>query len=121
MLGDIEINASMFVEDGLDGGPGWTREQYAAAVLAILDNPYHAVRRRELEAQLGGGSCGTAALKAMVNANLLELRPPSDLAADIPQKAYGKRKMVVTAPTPAQLYVMMGMREDFEAARSAKG
>ena len=84
-------------------------------MLAILDSPHHAVRRKELEARIGGG--GAAALAAMVHANLLALRPPSRLAADLAQEAYGQNDDVITAPTPARLYVMKKMREEFEAAR----
>lgn len=116
---DISDMASMFVESGLNGGPGWTPEQYATAVLAILDSPYHVVQRSQLNAKLGGGSGGAAAVTAMVRANLLALRPPSRLAVDIPQVAYGdNRKVVVTAPTPARLHAMKRLRADFENMES---
>lgn len=89
------------MDRGLAGGPGWTPEQYAAAVLAILDSPYHAVPCIDLAEQLGCGSAGgAAALAAMVHAHVLALRPASNLAEDIPEEAYEGYASVITSRSP---------------------
>jgi hypothetical protein len=65
-------------------GAGYTAADYATAVDAILKSPYKAVNDEELEAVLGQQS-----LEAMVQANLLALRPYSHWAADIDFAAFG--------------------------------
>lgn len=84
---------------------GYTAADYAtaAAVDAILKSPYKAVDDEDLIPVLGQQS-----LEAMVQANLLALRPYSHWAADIDAAAFGADldATVVTAPTPLHLYLM---------------
>jgi hypothetical protein len=84
-------------------GAGYTAADYATAANAILQSPYKAVNDEELEAVLG-----EQPLEAMVQANLLALRPYSHWAADIDAAAFGpgRRFTVVTAPTPLHLYLL---------------
>lgn len=108
---------------------GYTTAQYAVAVRAIVESPYNAVPRPELERQLGGSKDqNTAALLAMVKANLLGIRPSSPWARDITSEAFGSAKQVVTAPTPVHLHVMrtddtfradLGMGEEVCRAQAA--
>jgi hypothetical protein len=94
-------------------GAGYTAADYATAVNAILQNPYKAVIDEELEAVVG-----ELPLEAMMQANLLALRPYSQWAADIDAAAFGanSRATVVTAPTPIQLYLMEEERSTIMAA-----
>jgi hypothetical protein len=84
-------------------GAGYTAADYATAVDAILQSPFKAVNDEHLEAVLG-----EQPLEAMVQANLLALRPYSHWAADIDAAAFGVDldATVVTAPTPLHLYLM---------------
>ncbi len=86
---------------------GYTTAQYAVAVRAIVESPYNAVPRPELERQLGGTEDqNTAVLLAMVRANLLGIRPSSTWAKDIAIEVFGSAEQVVTAPSPVHLHVM---------------
>jgi hypothetical protein len=89
-------------------GAGYTAAQYAIAVEALMASPYSAVRRDELEPQLGGtANENQAALQAMVRANVLGVRPFSYWARDIDPKAFGSTAaMVVTAPSSVHRYLM---------------
>jgi hypothetical protein len=90
-------------------GAGYTAADYAAAVKAILDSPYKAVNKKRLEAALGSQpGVALEVLEAMVQANLLALRPYSPWARDIDPEAFGpgRRSMVVTAPSALHLYLM---------------
>jgi hypothetical protein len=74
-------------------GAGYTASQYASAVEALMASPYNAVSRDELEQQLGGTADeNSAALEAMVRANLLGVRPYSNWARDIDLEAFGSDK-----------------------------
>jgi len=70
---------------------------------AILKSPYKAVDEQDLTAVLG-----KQPLEAMVQANLLALRPYSFWAEDIDAAAFGVNldATVVTAPTPLHLHLM---------------
>lgn len=82
---------------------GYTAADYATAVAAVLDSPYNAVDKQQLTSELD-----KQPLEAMVQANLLALRPYSPWASDISVAAFGpeQRFTVVTAPTPLHLYLM---------------
>lgn len=86
---------------------GYTAADHATAVNAILESPYKAVNAEDLEAVLG-----RQPLEAMVQANLLALRPYSSWATDIDVAAFGpeQRLTVVTAPTSLHLYLMEAER-----------
>jgi hypothetical protein len=81
----------------------YTAADYATAVDAILKSPFKAVNGVDLIAVLGQQS-----LEAMVQANLLALRPYSHWAEDIDAAAFGVDldATVVMAPTPLHLYLM---------------
>ena len=82
---------------------GWTAQQYAAAVRAIIANPPYAVLDSVLVAQFGGGSAGREVLEAMVREDLVACRIYSEWARG------GSDPMledVVTAPTSTHLYCM---------------
>eukprot|EP00878_Enallax_costatus_P016131 GHUV01016920.1.p2 GENE.GHUV01016920.1~~GHUV01016920.1.p2 ORF type:complete len:234 (+),score=95.96 GHUV01016920.1:1598-2299(+) len=82
---------------------GYTATDYATAVKDILDSDHNAVEDVGLAEKLGKQS-----LDAMVQANLLALRPYSSWAADIDDAAFGPDQCftVVTAPTTLHLYLM---------------
>ena len=74
------------------------------------------MRQRELEQALG--SNGKAALKSMVEYNLLAVRTESTLAHDLPPEVYYKGAIedeevdaVVTMPSPGALYVVVRMHK----------
>lgn len=91
----------------------YTAADYAIAVNAILKSSYKVVDDEDLTAVLG-----EPPLEAMVQANLLALRPYSPWAADIDAAAFGpgQRFTVVTAPTPIHLYLMQEERSIILAA-----
>ena len=92
--------------------PAWTTEQFKAVLRLIATTPYHAVRQRELKQALG--SSGTAALKSMVEYNLLAVRTASPLAHDLPLEVYvkdGEEDAVVTMQSPGALYVVLRMHK----------
>lgn len=91
----------------------YTSADYAMAVDAILKSPYKAVDEEDLTAVLG-----KQPLEAMVQANLLALRPYSFWAEDIDAAAFGVDldATVVTAPTPLHLHLMQEERSIILAA-----
>jgi hypothetical protein len=89
--------------------PLWTDVQWRMVLERITTAPHHAVLASEIEIELGRGSekKGSEILLSMVKYNLLALRPPSDLARDLPQEVYendGVNETVVTLPLPAHLW-----------------
>ncbi len=117
------------VKERAQGGDGWTRAQFAAAALRLLDSPHNAVPTEDMEALLGQYAgeaspdtdsqllAGEAALRSLVAGNALAVRPYSELAQDIPEEAHlvrGKHREVVTAPSTMSLYCMGALREELE-------
>ncbi|KAG5176285.1 hypothetical protein JKP88DRAFT_335933 [Tribonema minus] len=111
------------------GGDGWTCAQFAHAALALLDSTHNAVTQDTMELLLGGHdatavqlgrkaqeAAGEQALRALVKAHRLGLRPYSEWALDIPREAYGLGAPVdvVTASTPADLYCMRVMHSELQ-------
>lgn len=96
---------------------GYTAADYATAVKAILDSPHHAVAQDQLDAVLGD-----QATSALVQANLLALRPYSYWAKDIDLAAFGpgKDSVVVTALTPLHLFNMHRHKERLLAALNSQ-
>jgi hypothetical protein len=101
-------------------GAGYTAADYGAAVKAILDSPYHAVDIDSLEEALRSPHQDTV-VEAMVQANLLALRPYSTWAKDIEPAAFGpdERFTVVTAPSALHLYLMQKNRDTLLKALSS--
>ena len=103
--------------------PAWSRQQYEQVLSRIAAAPHHAVAFETLEEALG--SDGGAALLSMVEYNFLAVRPPSDLARDLPDEVYqveggkgGKtRRDVVTMPSPPDAACVVEMLQGEELPR----
>jgi len=95
--------------------PAWTTEQYKSVLRLIAKTRHNAVRQGEVIKELG--SDGDAALKSMVQYNLLAVRTRSALAHDLPNKVYycgaiakaAMKDAVVTMPTPGRRFVVLQM------------
>ena len=100
-----------------DGSPLWTGEQWALVLQRIVTSPHHAILREDLEKNLKeselGSTSGEKILLSMVKYNLLALRPPSDLARDLPKEVYGddELNMVVTLPLPVHVWAAKKLLE----------
>lgn len=95
--------------------PLWTKDQWKIVLERITRAPHHAVLASEIEEELGKGCDrgGDEILLSMVKYNLLALRPPSDLARDLPREVYGRnRAAVVTLPLPAHAWAAKVLLED---------
>jgi hypothetical protein len=114
-----DVWGTMEVGHAPEPGAGYTAADYATAVKAILDSPYQAVNKKRIEAALGGQpGVALEVLEAMVQANLLALRPYSPWAKDIDPEAFGPRRQftVVTAPSALHLYLMQVEQDTLLAA-----
>ena len=93
-----------------DVAPLWTEKQWELVLQEIVKAPHHAVVRNELvttlEELVPGARSGKAVLLSMVEYNLLALRPPSELARDLPPDVYGDDEldMVVTLQLPVHVW-----------------
>lgn len=94
-----------------------TAADYATAVKAILDSPYHAVEVQQLATALD-----RRALDAMVQAHLLSLRSYSHWATDMDPAAFGPQKWstVVTAASSVHLHLMRSEKDTLLAALDSK-
>ena len=111
---------------GSTGPRIWERNHYKTVLRLIAANPYHAVRRDDVEAALekeGIPENATAAqvLLSMVEFNVVSLRPYSEMAKVIPREAFfkkagGKEKedSVVTMPSPAHLAAVLELDVELE-------
>ena len=108
-LTDVIKTVRPSVQRGLEPSvdAGFTAQQYASAITAIVTGPAHAVLASELKKLLGGGNAGKEVLQALVRENLVAYRPYSTWATDIDMDAFGpQQEEVVTAPTLAHLFCM---------------
>lgn len=109
------------------GGVGpalWTKEHYKAVVARIVDNKYHAIKKKDALTALEGiplaeGLKATVSqvLLSMVEWNVLCLRPYFHLAKDIPREAFGEAGVpddeldeVVTMPSAPHLRAALKMK-----------
>ena len=107
------------------GGPAlWTREHYKAVVARIVDNKYHAIKKKDALTALEGipfekGLKATVSqvLLSMVECNVLCLRRYFHLAKDIPREAFGEAGLsddeldeVVTMPSAPHLRAAVKMK-----------
>ena len=66
------------VEAGLRGQPGWTAAQYKYVVQRLVESPHNAKHKYSLYSELGTEEgTGSAAVQAMVKANMLAYRTAS--------------------------------------------
>lgn len=92
--------------------PAWTAEQFKTVLRVIATSPYKAVQWWELKKALR--SDGAAALKSLVEHEMLVVRPYSCSAQDLPEEVFRFRGSdlhddVVTMPTPGRRYVALQM------------
>lgn len=121
---------------GSTGPRIWERKHYKTVLRLIASNPYHAVRRDDVEAALEKDGIPvnvTAAqvLLSMVEFNVVVLRPYSKMAKDIPSEAFFKEvwgieeeDSVVTMPSPAHLAAVLKLEARFqkeEESQAAEG
>jgi hypothetical protein len=102
-----------------DVAPLWTRKQWELVLQEIVKAPHHAVLQEDLEKKLeetvsGPESAeGENILMSMVKYNLLALRPPSELARDLPPEVYGVDELdiAVTLPLPVHVWAAKKLLE----------
>ncbi|KAG7674525.1 hypothetical protein KSW81_000175 [Nannochloris sp. 'desiccata'] len=105
--------------------PLWTDAQWRMVLERITTSPQHAVLASEPKEELGKGSekKGSEILLSMVKYNLLELRPPSTLARDLPQEVYdndGVSETVVTLPLPAHVWAAKSVLRRMKAKEAKR-
>ena len=83
--------------------------QFRVVMKGLLESKSGAVSWEKL---VDDESVGEEALLAMVEANLLAYREPSELALDIPPAAYGSDTAVATAFLPVHLHCMRKVAGD---------
>ncbi len=66
--------------------------------------------QRSWRLEFGGGAAGEEVLQAMVRANLFAYRPVSSWAQDNDNSAFKDDDVLITAPTPADLACMRGLK-----------
>ena len=96
----------------LEGGGdmhGFSATQFRIVMKGLLESKSGAVSWEKL---VDDESVGEEALLAMVEANLLAYREPSELALDIPPAAYGSYMAVATAFLPVHLHCMRKVAGD---------
>ncbi|KAG7667011.1 putative ATP-binding protein [Nannochloris sp. 'desiccata'] len=102
-----------------DVGPLWTGQQWELVLQEIVKAPHHAVLQEDLKKKLeetvpgAESGRGNNILMSMIKYNLLALRPPSDLARDLPQEVYGddQLNMAVTLPLPVHVWAAKKLLE----------
>ena len=108
-----------------NGREGWSAAQYAHAALLIINSKHNCVAKQQMQLQLGRhltddvgeqASAGARTLQALIQADLLSLRPYSEWAQDVPPEAFAASDdgTAVTAPGAVELHNMRTMRAKFE-------
>lgn len=101
----VVVEKGLYPEDHMASSsrspPAWRDDQGKFAYRQISRAKNHAVSRNALQAMVG-----RAALRSMVEWNLLALRTKSSLAKDLQADAFAEKSdtVLVTMPSPAMLY-----------------
>ncbi|KAG7674794.1 hypothetical protein NADE_008082 [Nannochloris sp. 'desiccata'] len=106
-----------FSTSGSRSPPAWTKEDYTTVLreIALAKEHMHAVSFDKLRMMLG-----KRALRSMVEWNLVALRRKSSWAKDLPETLFTDLNdtMLVTMPSPVELYFVLKMYEVRELDRS---
>jgi AAA+ ATPase superfamily predicted ATPase len=90
-----------------NGKPIWTREQFITVMKKLVNAEGGFLIYEDLCEEIG-----QSVVDALINYNLLHLRPSKDFTYDLPD--YDATKAVLTAETPSSLVAMRKMLEDMK-------
>ena len=108
----------------MGGGNGYSRGQFAAAAMLLLNSKYKAVTKQQMQMQLSPSlrgrqeeqlNSGAPVLEALVKANMLSLQRHSRWAVDTPDESgFRQGATIITAYSTVHVHCMQQLRSELE-------